>query len=168
MVGRHLLRFVIGLVMSLAAAGAVGADTGTAPPFAADGADQGLVPHFLAVLIQWRGAKQDVDLQVEDPSGAVFSFARRTVAGRPGELSVDTTRGPGVELWEAAPAPAGDYKVYFNYYASHGNSEPVSVKGVVYSRQGRLTLPDMTLTRKGERRLAATLRVTADGVVSIR
>ena len=125
------------------------------------------VANFLAVMIQWPSTDHDVYLQVEDPGGALFSFAHRKVAGRPGELSIDTTNRPGLELWESAPAPPGTYKICYKFYARHGNAKPVTVSGVVYSRQGRLPLPTLSLDRVGDRRLAATLVVAEGGSVSI-
>ena len=62
---------------------------------------------FLVVVIQWTAGSDvasgsDVDLHVIDPAGNEFHYGNKTIASRPeaGELSADTTRTPGVEIWE--------------------------------------------------------------------
>jgi len=128
---------------------------------------QQLSKTFLAVVIQWPTDKHDVDLHVVDPTGAEFYFSKRTVSGRPGELSVDTTDGPGVEIWEVATAEPGTYKVYYEFYSHNGNSAPVQVQGGVYYRDGHHRLPTKTLNRAHEKPLVAVIEVSTDGRVTI-
>ena len=52
---------------------------------------------FLAVVVQWPTERQDVDLHVIDVAGQEFYYKKKRIPGRPGELSADTTKGPGVE-----------------------------------------------------------------------
>ena len=71
---------------------------------------------FLAIVIQWSTERHDVDLHVIDAAGEEFYYEKKTIRGRPGELSADTRRGPGVEIWEVPEAPAGEYRVLYNFY----------------------------------------------------
>ena len=122
---------------------------------------------FLAVVIQWPTSKHDIDLHVVDPTGAEFYFDNRSIAGRPGRLSVDTTEGPGVEIWEVTTAEPGTYKVYYEFYNHNGNSQAAQVQGGIYYREGHHRLPNKRLTQDHEKPLVAVIEVKADGRVTI-
>ena len=124
---------------------------------------------FLAIVIKWDTTSHDVDLHVIDVAGREFYYQANTFPDRPGELSEDTERGPGVEIWEVSVAPAGEYRVLYNFYARHGNNENPVVKGGVYHRDGHHRLEDLTLTRLGRDKaeLAAVVTVKDDGSVEI-
>ena len=62
---------------------------------------------FLAIVVQWSTTRHDVDLHVIDVAGREFYYRESSFPDRPGELSADTTQGPGVEIWEVPVAPAG-------------------------------------------------------------
>ena len=129
---------------------------------------------FLAIVIQWSTRIHDVDLHVIDPAGKRFYYKAPTIPGRPGELSVDTRRGPGVEIWEVPEAPVGKYQVLYNFYSNEAgrdvNRAPAIVKGGVYHRDGHHRLDRRTLTRVGSDNanavLVATVTVKDDGNVS--
>ena len=125
---------------------------------------------FLAIVIQWSTGRHDVDLHVIDVAGEEFYYQEKTISGRPGELSADTTLGPGVEIWEVPEAPAGEYRVLYNFYDHNGNTdEDPTVKGGVYHRDGHHRLNDRTLTKLGRDKaeLAAVVTVKDDGSVEI-
>ena len=127
---------------------------------------------FLAIVIQWSTEGHDVDLHVIDTAGERFYYQNKTIPGREGELSVDTTRGPGVEIWEVAVAPVGEYQVLYNFYSDGDNDdEPAIVRGGVYHREGYYPLDDRTLTRTGRdnanAELVAIVTVKDDGSVEI-
>ena len=124
---------------------------------------------FLAIVIQWSTKSHDVDLHVIDVAGREFYYQERTFPDRPGELSADTTTGPGVEIWEVSVAPAGEYRVLYNFFARDGNNENPVVKGGVYHRDGHHRLEDRTLTRlhRANAVLAAVVTVKDDGGVEI-
>ena len=130
---------------------------------------------FLAIIIQWSTRIHDVDLHVIDPAGKRFYYKAPTIPGRPGELSVDTRRGPGVEIWEVPEAPVGKYQVLYNFYSNEDgrdvNRAPAIVKGGVYHRDGHHRLDRRTLTRVGSDNanavLVATVTVKDDGSVEI-
>ena len=124
---------------------------------------------FLAVVIQWPTSNHDVDLHIIDAAGREFYYSVKTIPGRPGELSADTQRGPGVEIWEVPIAPPGEYQVFYNFYAAHGNSNAALVKGGVYHRDGHYQFNDRRLTRIGRAgaRLVAVITVNNDGGVEI-
>ena len=125
---------------------------------------------FLAIVIQWSTRSHDVDLHVIDTAGEEFYYQKNTIPGRPGELSADTQSGPGVEIWEVPVAPAGVYRVLYNFYDRNGNTdEDPTVKGGVYHRDGHDRLEHRTLTRldRVNAVLAAVVTVKDDGSVEI-
>jgi len=124
---------------------------------------------FLAILIQWPTARHDIDLHVIDVAGNEFHYQNRVFPGRPGELSVDTTSGPGVELWEVSAAPAGEYQVIYNLFDTHGNREPAVVTGMVFHRDGRHRFRERRLTNAGRdhAELVAVVTVASNGDVEI-
>ena len=124
---------------------------------------------FLAIVIQWATERHDVDLHVFDAAGEEFSYEKKTIPGRPGELSADTTKGPGVEIWEVAEAPPGRYRVLYNLFDKNGNSAPAIVKGGVYHRDGHTRFRQRSLTRQGRSDAleVAVVTVEDDGSVEI-
>ena len=124
---------------------------------------------FLAVVIQWPTSKHDVDLHIIDAAGREFYYSAKTIAGRPGELSADTRSGPGVEIWEVPEAPRGEYRVLYNFFDAHGNSNAAIVKGGVYHRDGHHRLGNRRLNRTGRANalLVAVVTVHDDGSVEI-
>ena len=100
---------------------------------------------FLAVVIQWATKEHDVDLHVIDPEGEEFYYQRKTIIGRPGELSADTINGPGVEIWEVPEAPTGKFRVLYNLYSLNGNERAAVVKGGVYHRDGHFRFRERSL-----------------------
>ena len=124
---------------------------------------------FLAFVIQWPTREHDVDLHIIDAAGREFYYSAKTIPGRPGELSADTTSGPGVEIWEVSVAPPGEYQVLYNFFDAHGNSDSALVKGGVYHRDGHDRFRDRRLTRTGRpnAELVAVVTVNDDGSVDI-
>ena len=132
----------------------------------ADGLARELAKTFLVLYIRWN-THDDVDLHVIDPTGAEFSFAQKTVAGRPGELSEDNINGPGNEVWELRNAPPGDYQVLVVLYAVKDASKPVVIKGRLFHRDGSNPLPEVALQTAAQRAPVATIRVDAQGNVTL-
>lgn len=134
----------------------------------ADALAQKLAKTFIVLYIRW-DTRDDIDLHVFDPSGAEFYWdGRRTIPGRPGELSEDTTIGPGAEIWEIRDAPAGEYRAFVELYGVKDVRKPVVIKGRVFHRDGSQALRDLPLHRAGQREPLAMIRVDARGDVSIR
>ena len=127
-----------------------------------------LAKTFLVVVIKWKTVLQDVDLHIVDPSGAEFFYQRKTVPGRPGELSEDDQFGPGNEVWEIRAAPPGDYRVLYNLYDRHKNPGNPVVTGRVFYRDGSTTMPDTSLSREKQKKAVAIIRVKENGGVEIR
>ncbi|MDX8377573.1 MAG: hypothetical protein R8L53_06075 [Mariprofundales bacterium] len=125
-----------------------------------------LAQPFWLAYISWN-TKDDVDMHIIDPSGAEFSFSHKTISGRPGNLSVDNTSGPGNEVWEIRGAHPGKYKIYAKWYNKKGNSAP-TIKGRVIHRDDGYDMPTKRLSRVGRKVLMATVSVAADGAVSVR
>lgn len=133
----------------------------------AEASAQQLAKTFLLVHIQWNTKFQDVDLHVIDPAGAEFSYEHKTIAGRPGMLSVDSQFGPGNEVWSIASAAPGQYRIYVILFNTHGVNDTPTVTGSVIHRDGSSALPSTQLPTKGLKSLLATVTVSADGRISI-
>ena len=131
--------------------------------------EEKLTRTFLAVVIQWATPKHDVDLHIIDAAGKEFYFDERTIPGRPGKLSVDTTGGPGVEIWEVPTAPTGEYRVLYDLYERHGNPDDAIVQGGVYYRDGHIRFRERRLTTPDYANaiLVAVVTVNDDGSVEV-
>lgn len=134
---------------------------------------QELQQTFLAVVMKWQTQQQDVDLHVIDPNNNEFFYKkhnrnRNHFPNVNAELSVDTIKGPGIEIWENPLAKQGIYKIYTKLYARKGNIENPVVKTTIYYRNGSKKLPNITLIKTANKKLIATIEVNADGDVTIR
>ncbi len=133
----------------------------------AEGLARQLARTFLVLYVRW-DTLDDVDLHVIDPSGAEFFWGHKTIPGRPGELSEDSVIGPGNEVWEIRDAPAGEYRIEVKLYGIRDARKPVVVRGRLFHRDGSAVFNAVSLSRPGERRRIATVRVDAQGGVSVR
>jgi flagellar motor protein MotB len=95
---------------------------------------------FIAVAISWPTKDHDVDLIVEDPSGAVFNYKARTHQKQAGNFVLDTRRGPGAELWQADRVYPGKYKLTYVFYNQYGNKEVAKVNGTIFTSKGSYPL----------------------------
>jgi len=127
---------------------------------------------FLAVVMKWQTQKQDVDLHVIDPNYNEFYYKKhnRTRSHFPNvnaELSVDTIKGPGIEIWENQYIKQGIYKVYAKLYARKGNTKNPVVKTTIYYRDGSKKLPNITLHETNKKKLIAEIEINAAGDVLV-
>jgi hypothetical protein len=120
-----------------------------------------LAQTFAMVVINWP-TEDDVDLHIIDPSGNEYYYAARNFPGSDAALAEDNTNGPGNEIWLSPSATEGDYEVYINMFTKRDSNNAVVTGSIIY-RDGRIFLPDTTLTSSGEKILAATFRVDAQG-----
>lgn len=125
---------------------------------------------FIAVVMQWPEENTDIDLHVFTPNGDEYYFRKsnRTGSDYPGSsarLSRDTTRGPGVEVWEIPSAPPGKYKIYYDFYAQNGGSYQSNITGMIYTTKGSHSLPNTMLT-PGQHKLVATITISSEGEIS--
>ncbi|MGQ0686125.1 YfaP family protein [Bradyrhizobium sp.] len=133
-----------------------------------------LASTFLVVVVEWSSAGNfDVDLHVTDPEGRKFFWGKsnrdkRDFPATEAQLSYDNTRGPGVELWQHPKAVAGTYTIAYDYYGSPGGNQPVEVRGNVFHRNGRIHLPNVTLTETHKLRPVAKVVVNQSGGVDAR
>ncbi|MGI6496976.1 MAG: VIT domain-containing protein [Kiritimatiellia bacterium] len=96
----------------------------------------------LRIMIAWDADNTDIDLHVVEPGGEeAFYGHNRTTRG--GLVSRDVTDGYGPEEYLIAKAPAGDYSVLCNYFASHQQTVlgPATVTATIFTNWGR---PDET------------------------
>jgi hypothetical protein len=98
---------------------------------------------FLIVLVTW-STRDDVDLYLVDPTGAIFWYENRRNPGRPGELSEDVIQGPGNEVWQTEVAGPGLYSVCIHRYTTRVPGV-VQVRGSVFHKDGRLGLSEVGL-----------------------
>ncbi len=122
---------------------------------------------FLAVVMKWTTSQQDVDLHVIDTQGQEYYYQQKIFNGYNAELSVDTTRGPGIEIWENPRAKVGEYKIYANLYARNDNDKNPKVLTTIYYRDGSKKLRDVTLSAVRQKKLVAIIKVNSDGDVHI-
>jgi len=124
-----------------------------------------LAQTFAMVVINW-STSDDVDLHIIDPRGNEYYYADRSFPGSDAALAEDNLRGPGNEIWLSPSAIEGDYQVFLNMFTKRDNS-PATVTGTIIYRDGRILLPDTTIFSTGEKPLAATFRVDAQGDISL-
>jgi hypothetical protein len=124
----------------------------------------------LAVAISWDAAGTDIDLHIVDPSGRTFYFGKKTNPGSPAAMEVDSTVGPGNELWLHPQATPGTYKIFYDYYS--GRSPSVPVRGFVVYQGGRIPLSSspvvLSASRQNNPVKVCELVVASDGSVTIR
>lgn len=124
-----------------------------------------LAQTFAMVVINW-STGDDVDLHIIDPIGNEYYYAARNFPGSDAALAEDNTNGPGNEIWLSPSAMEGDYEIYINMFSKNDNN-PALITGTIIYRDGRIFLPDITISNSGEKPLAATFRVDAQGNISL-
>ncbi len=124
-----------------------------------------LKKRFVLVLISW-ATIDDVDLHVIDPQNREFYFKWREHFGSDAKLEEDNRRGPGNEIWLHPAATAGEYRVYYRYYARRTPS--VTVRGAVLTPNGRVPLRERVLRGEGDKPLVAVISVDGDGTATVR
>ena len=121
---------------------------------------------FLLVLMSW-GTCGDIDLHVSDPAEREFFYRKPSISGSRAKLEEDNTRGPGNEIWLHPAAEPGTYRVYYKYFSLNSDEgcrdRNTRVRGAVLTPEGRTSLPNRTLRRRGEKPLIATITVDAEG-----
>ena len=127
---------------------------------------------FLAVIMQWPESATDVDLHVITPEGYEFYYGKHNRDGShypssAAKLSRDTTRGPGVEVWEIPIAKVGTYKIYYKYFSRNGGPARVQVGGNIYTNKGSHAIATTTL-REGQYQQVASVIIGSNGDVSFR
>lgn len=137
------------------------------------GCRQKLKTTFIAIMMKWDTRGDDVDLYLTNPKNQRFSFkkhnrARQHYPSTPSQLSVDTRRGPGVEIWETRQAVPGTYRLQYHFYRDHGSRGRTVVRTNLYHRDGMIRLRNVSLNRQGVVRTAAQIIVGRDGSVTVR
>ncbi|TFH75025.1 hypothetical protein E3V39_02465 [Gammaproteobacteria bacterium LSUCC0112] len=119
---------------------------------------------FVLVVISW-SSDDDVDLHVTDPAGSEYYYQARTFPGSDAALEEDTVNGPGNEIWLSPSAMPGRYEIDANLYANNSGGA-VAVRGSLLYQNGRMPLPDLTLSGDGDRRLITAFTVDNEGNVT--
>ncbi len=116
----------------------------TVPPF--DAKFREPLQTDLRIMIAWDADNTDIDLHVVEPGGEeAFYGHNRTERG--GLVSHDITDGYGPEEYLIAKAPAGDYGIFCNYFASHQQTVlgPATVTATIFTNWGRADEKRQTL-----------------------
>ena len=116
----------------------------TVPPF--DAKFREPLQTDLRIMIAWDADNTDIDLHVVEPGGEeAFYGHNRTERG--GLVSRDVTDGYGPEEYLIAKAPAGDYGIFCNYFASHQQTVlgPATVTATIFTNWGRADEKRQTL-----------------------
>lgn len=123
--------------------------------------------HFMMVFVQWDTEKHDIDMIVEDPSGNIFNYKKRSLASVPGEFVVDSTYGPGVESWVTKKTMEGIYKVTFKFYNQYGNKKDAIIKPSIFNNLKVEKLPQITLNFSQIREKTIFIAVAKDGQFTV-
>ena len=128
---------------------------------------------FLSYVIFWDAPGVDIDLHIfEEAPGQPrrrFWFSknnrsRQHFPDSPAQLSVDVTKGPGVEIWET-PAFRDDatYTFAYHYYsAGRSHTGPVEIEGRLYHGEGYHVVKPRKLFYQSERPLVPVVEVQID------
>ena len=118
---------------------------------------------FVLIVASW-SSRDDVDLHVVDLIGREFYYGNRRQRGTPAALEEDNTTGPGNEVWLHPLADPGRYRVCYKLF---GGSPSPAVRGSILWQEGKIEIPNVTLTLTGQVRLAIEVLVDNDGRVSV-
>ena len=113
---------------------------------------------YILVLMSWE-SKDDVDMYIKDPTGAVYSYKNTEYAHSPAQFAEDNEVGPGNEIWIHPPnVTPGIYEVSYHYYTKSSGSVLVEEAKIV-TQENLYSIPNCRLTREGEQRLVAKINV---------
>ncbi|MCY4531305.1 MAG: hypothetical protein OXC84_03060 [Gammaproteobacteria bacterium] len=124
---------------------------------------QTLKKTFVLVIASW-STRDDVDLHVVDPRGREFYFAQKTQPGTDAALEEDNIFGPGNEIWLHPSADSGRYRVCYKHF--NGLSSPI-VRGSILWQEGKIEIPNVTLTQVNQVKMAVEVIVDESGRVSV-
>ena len=118
---------------------------------------------FVLVIASW-SSRDDVDLHVVDPGGREFYYRNRRHSGSQAALEEDNTTGPGNEVWLHPSAEPGRYRVCYKLFS--GSPSP-AVRGSILWQEGKIEIPNLTLTQEDQVRIAVEVLVGEDGRISL-
>ena len=127
---------------------------------------------FLLIQIKWgvgRTPTVGVHLHVTDPDNNEFYWAKTNRSGQDfphtkAQLSIDVTRGPGIEAWLSPEASPGTYLVDYEIIDDHPN---IDIDGFYFDRTGKKPLATKTVLSGQSRVHAATIEVAANGTITM-
>lgn len=122
---------------------------------------------FVLVIASWSTGGDDVDLHIVDPAGREFYYGATRHAGSVAAFEEDNTRGPGNEIWLHPNGEAGRYRICYKFFSDNRGSPQPNVRGSILWQEGKIELPNISLSQDDEVRLVAEFRVDEEGVVSI-
>lgn len=126
---------------------------------------------FLIIGIEW-DERCDVDLYITDPRGNRFYYSAKNDSFQNfptsrGQLSLDMTDGPGVEIWQNPESESGLYRVSYRIHGCRTAVTSATVSGWIIDRSGgRRCLPTKTIAVYGEEQVTL-LEVNTDGSTTV-
>lgn len=127
-----------------------------------DACRRALQKTFVLVIASW-SSRDDIDLHVVDPAGREFYYRNRREPGTPAALEEDNILGPGNEVWLHPSAEPGRYRVCYKLF----RGSRARVRGSVLWQEGKIEIPNLTLSRTGQVQVAVHVVVNNDGRVSL-
>ena len=85
-------------------------------------------------------------------------------SGSQAALEEDNTTGPGNEVWLHPSAEPGRYRVCYKLFS--GSPSP-AVRGSILWQEGKIEIPNLTLTQEDQVRIAVEVLVSEDGRISL-
>lgn len=105
---------------------------------------------YMMVMLTWETEKHDIDLQVLNPNSKLFSFKRRKIKGEPGEFTIDSRYGPGIEMWKSENFLPGTYHAKVLLYSKNGNLAPAQAHLTVITNRSTYKSEAVVLPNKGD------------------
>lgn len=121
---------------------------------------------FLAIVVKWQTKEHDLDLVIVDPNNKEFNFKKRKIANYPGVFELDSTTGPGIELWQSNRVFPGDYTVTVSFYNKYGNDKPATPNITIFSKKGRQDLPPTELIFGKKQKVTYGFTIDEQGEIS--
>lgn len=127
-----------------------------------------LARNFLMVRIEWTQAV-DVNLSVTDPNYRVFSWdksnRKQIYPETKARLSIDATRGPGIEVWLDPEARPGKYVV--KYTVPRKTGMEIAVRGTLVDRTGARPLATVSISPIELGAKPFTIEIKPDGSTEV-
>jgi flagellar motor protein MotB len=98
------------------------------------------------IIARWEKEKHDIDLEIKSPGGILYNFKNKTNNGEVAAFLVDSTKGPGVEMFKTGDEKSGTYEVKLKLYNTRGDNTTSKVELNVINAQGEKQVEQVILT----------------------
>lgn len=111
-----------------------------------DSAKKSASANTFLILARWEKEKHDIDMEVKSPGGIVYNFKNKTNSAEVAAFLVDSTKGPGVEMFKTGDEKTGTYEVKLKLYNTRGDNTNSKVELNVINAQGEKQVEQVILT----------------------